>query len=120
MLPQPLHLSDGIIKNYVGKFTAIIMLKTPTISLGFSFRLTKNYVGKSSDTGYYSLILVEKKADVACRHIHTGTVSIWRYVKGVEKNEYLTLKQTPKTIATAKYNVFLSQTCGRIKTVSST
>ena len=61
------------------------------------------------------MILVKKKANYACFHIHTEAVSTWSHGRHVEKNGYATSKQTLKMIATAKYNANLKQSCGTIK-----
>ncbi len=51
-----------------------------------------------------SLILVEKKTNDTCIHIHTVAVSTWSHVWRVEKIAYATPKQAPKNVAATKSN----------------
>jgi hypothetical protein len=60
------------------------------------------------------LILVEKKEDGACLHVHTVTLSAWRYVGHVEKNSYATPKQAKKNNANPKSKLALSHSCGAL------
>jgi hypothetical protein len=49
-------------------------------------------------------------------HTHTAAVSTWSHVGHVEKNPYTTPHQALKTIAKAKQNLPLRQSCGCRKT----
>ncbi len=55
-----------------------------------------------------------------CFHIHTAAASTWTHVSHVEKNAYPTPKQAHKTVAVAKRNVLLLQSCGNSKTATPT
>ncbi len=63
----------------------------------------------------YSLILVEKKANGACLHIHTAAPSTWFYVRCVEKFAIPTPKQKLRNVAATNQSLPLMQSCGGVK-----
>jgi len=48
------------------------------------------------------MILVEKKANYACFHIHTEAVSTWSHARHVEKNGYATSNRRQKWLQPQK------------------
>jgi hypothetical protein len=66
------------------------------------------------------MILVQKKTNDTCFHIHTETDSTWSHAGGVEKNAYPTPQQTQKNIAATKSNCIQLQSCGTLKTANPT
>ncbi len=68
----------------------------------------------------YSTILVKKKPDDTCPHIHTAAASTWSHVGRVEKISYPTPKQAPKNVATTKSNRPQLQSRGNSKTATPT
>jgi len=67
-----------------------------------------------------STILVQKKTNDTCFHIHTATASTWSHAGHVKKNAHPTPKQTQKNVATPKSDLNLKQTCGSPKKFTAT
>jgi hypothetical protein len=63
---------------------------------------------------------VEKITNDTCFHIDILKGSTLSYVGRVKENDYLTLKQMLKNVATTKQSSFILQACGNSKTETPT
>jgi hypothetical protein len=68
----------------------------------------------------FIVILVEKKTNDTCFHIHIQPQSAWSHAGGVEENAYPTRNQTPKNVATPKQSAPLNQMCEKLRTATPT